>query len=77
MSPDLPIARAPLSVRPNNVTRFVLLVSLPDFLVYSCLLRIGGEKEERVTMEVTDEMIKTMEVGLAFRDYVRTSIHFS
>jgi hypothetical protein len=55
----------------------VLLVSLADFLVYSCLLRIGGEKEERVAMEVTDEMIKTMEVGLAFRDYVRTSIHFS
>ncbi|KAM3311249.1 hypothetical protein ACQJBY_031740 [Aegilops geniculata] len=30
----------------------------------------AGEKEERVTMEVTDEMLKTMEVGLAFRDYI-------
>lgn len=29
----------------------------------------GGEREERVTMEVTDEMLKSMEVGLAFRDY--------
>ena len=38
---------------------------------------VGGEKEERVTMEVTDDILKTMEVGLAFRDYVRTSIHFS
>ncbi|XP_024310748.1 protein ANTHESIS POMOTING FACTOR 1 isoform X2 [Brachypodium distachyon] len=28
-----------------------------------------GEKEERVTMEVTDEVLKIMEVGLAFRDY--------
>lgn len=38
------------------------------------LIFLGREREERVTMvsmEVTDEMFKCMEVGLAFRDYVR------
>jgi len=46
--------------------------SLFPKLISWCLLLVnslGGEKEERVTMEVTDEMLKTMEVGLAFRDY--------
>jgi COMPASS component SWD2 len=32
----------------------------------------------RVSMEITDEMLKSMEVGLAFRDYIsshtRTSL---
>jgi hypothetical protein len=51
----------------------------PKLICWCILLLnfVGGEKEERVTMEVTDEMLKTMEVGLAFRDYVRTPIRFS
>jgi hypothetical protein len=76
MSPDLPIAVLPQS-DPN-----LSHASWPLFpkLISWCLILVnfvGGEKEERVTMEVTDEMLKTMEVGLAFRDYVRTPIRFS
>lgn len=28
------------------------------------------EREERASMELTDEIFKSMEVGMAFRDYV-------
>lgn len=30
----------------------------------------GEESKERVSMELSDEVFKAMEVGLAFRDYV-------
>jgi hypothetical protein len=30
----------------------------------------GEENKERVSMELSDEVLKAMEVGLAFRDYV-------
>jgi len=31
----------------------------------------------RVSMEITDEMLKSMEVGLAFRDYVSSLSYLS
>lgn len=37
---------------------------------------VGGggllEREEKVSMELTDEVLKSMEVGIAFRDYVNS-----
>ncbi|RRT38314.1 hypothetical protein B296_00055365, partial [Ensete ventricosum] len=30
------------------------------------------ERDDKVSMELTDEVFKSMEVGLAFRDYIST-----
>lgn len=36
----------------------------------------GEESKERVSMELSDEVFKAMEVGLAFRDYVSMLLPF-
>lgn len=46
-----------------------------SFFFPFCVVGGGGlagqpEREEKVSLELTEEILKSMEVGMAFRDYV-------
>lgn len=41
--------------------------------MYNCVIYAGGvqsEREDKVSLELNEEILQSMEVGMAFRDYV-------
>ena len=43
------------------------------FISFVWLLGSQSEREDKVSLELSEEVLQSMEVGISFRDYVRES----